>query len=343
MKGRASTWRRALSGCAIFATLLAACGSEGPRASGSKTNWFQLCDTDLMCGEEGACICGFCTQPCGASGECPLGECGSELASAAVCDEAAPSRLCLPTNESPGEVEPPGGPCSELAFEVDADLGGAAGIDCAVPGALVCESFDAPIAERHSVWIQGDIEGELQNCVVHSGAGAARFSATTTSGEAFVQTRFRLPEAVGSGALYTRLFAYLPTGTPLPEQLILAELWSDSPDFSSERITLVLRSDGTPSAYVGASSVTLSSPADWVLPRDEWACLELGVEIDPAEGAVSLSLNGASPVEQRGIGTSGTAPFSIAVFSALFAEGATNATVYVDDFVVATAPIGCGE
>lgn len=326
----------------VFFSLAAAhllgCASSGPETSGTKTNWFRSCDSDSPCDEDGDCICGFCTLSCSATDRCVQGSCGSALATASVCVDhrSPPARVCLPDSGDGSGVESSDGACSEFPILNDFELGEPLAPDCDYPGALVCEGFDKPFDTALSTWVGDGASAALQDCIVHSGAGAIRFKGTGT--DSYVQTRYPLPRAISSGSFHARLFVNLPTETDLPEQIILFELWGDEPG-GPERITMQLGSDGSPSVFVGTAESGVNVPIS--LPRDEWVCLELSQLIDDSDGVVSLSVNGSIAAERSGIDTQGETPFVVAVTSGLFTGDAVEAEIYLDDFVLATEPIGC--
>lgn len=318
-----------------LALLVCACGcSPAPQGSGTKTNWLEECDTAAECGEEGSCICGLCTRPCDEADNCPGGRCASVLSSAAQCQSAGTTpvgdlRICLPDQG--------GKNCSAFSVSPDFDLEAAPADACTRPNSLLCETFDEPLPERTSTWIEGGMSVELQDCLVDVGAGAIRYRGT---GDAFSQTRFQLAEPAGDGNLHVRFTVRVPSAVVLPPQLQLFELWN-APGGSDERATVFLSSSGLPSLYVGASNETLEAAPRFALPRDQWVCFEMSLTLADGDGSAALDVDGERAVERSGIATLGAAPFSVAVVEALLTSAASEVDVYLDDLIVSTAPVGC--
>lgn len=76
------------------------------------------------------------------------------------------------------------------------------------------------------------------------------------------------------------------------------------------------------------------------MPRDRWACLELELGVDKSNGSARLLLDETELVATSGpTRTRGNKPFVSVSHGAVIATGSLE--LYVDDFVVATQPIGC--
>lgn len=138
----------------------------GPRASGTKTNWFLKCDRNTDCGQELSCTCGLCTLPCATDAECEEGICSTLLEASAQCDAEPAARLCLPESNLT---------CSTFEVAADAELGVALTPACAMDGALVCEGFDQPVSGEYSTWYQDDMTAAVQDCEVARGEGALHY------------------------------------------------------------------------------------------------------------------------------------------------------------------------
>jgi len=310
----------------LFGLALIQCG---PSASGTKTNWFRECDSDADCGEELSCTCGTCTLPCNADTECEEGRCSTELESSVQCGMATTERVCAPSDPVT---------CAEFRVEVDAELGDALASSCAAEGALVCESFDRPFPAEYSTWQDETMSASIQNCEVLEGEGALHYE-SSAAGQS--QTRIRLSAPVSSGPLHARFFVRLTAGTVLPEQLQLLELWESDGTSVPGRITVFLGGDGVPRVYVGASDTTLSPSASMPLPRDTWSCLELSVDVEATDGGAALALDGEEVLSGSGFATLPAEPISVAVIEGQPTSDTEGIELYLDELVIATAPIGC--
>jgi len=300
-----------------------------PSASGSKTNWFQECDQDAQCGEEGACTCGLCTNACSEDAECEMGVCAAELETSSMCQSTGPARICLPAHEP-----------ACVAFDVlaDADLGPAVSKPCSNDGALVCEPFDDLPPEEYSTWFQGEMTASIQDCDVFSGAGALQYR-SAAAGQ--VQTRIRLPSSIDSGALHARVYLKLDAQMAFPEQLQVLELWDREDSDVPGRVALFLTADGVPAVFVGASNTTLLSADAEPLPRDTWVCLELALDIATSDGGAALLQGEQEIVSGSGFATRPEQAFSVVVVEGQPTADTEGVNFFVDELVVATGPIGC--
>jgi len=311
-----------------LALLLLATGcSEKPRVAGTNTHWLRACATAADCGNAGTCVCGICTSECTDDAECSPGACGSELTS--TCRGTDASSICVPVSDD--------GACTELEVPRHDQLSATGATPtCATPGALLCEAFDGPLPAGYATWGTDTMTAAIQDCLTFQGAGALRYQAATFG---YVQSQMPLSTPVASGPLYARFYAYLPSFVHIPTYFALFELWhlEGSSDgkisvevISDDRLELqVLPNESTHAAAVGS------------MPRDQWACIELGLDVAATGGAISLSVDGSTVIDQTDVATLPAGPFSIAVVEALPAEDVPSAELTIDELVVATEPIGC--
>lgn len=71
--------------------------TEAPQL-GTNTNWLKTCDSSAECGDERACLCGVCTQPCSEDAQCAGVHASTQCAtlSNVACDYApGVSAACL--------------------------------------------------------------------------------------------------------------------------------------------------------------------------------------------------------------------------------------------------------
>jgi len=306
---------------------LASCSPQ-PESSGTNTNWLKACVQSEDCRAAGSCLCGLCTAACASDADCADGVCGTALASAFQCNSSAPQRICLPSS-------PDAGTCSEFAIASDSDLSATPTPVCDVPGALLCENFDAPLPAEDSTWNSGAISAAIESCRVHQGAGAIAYQ-TPTFG--YSQTRMRLAQPVSSGLLAARFYAYIPAQVTIPDYLALFELW-DQDTGSSGKISVEAKPSDVFEVQVSPNGTTQRSAAGALL-RDQWLCLTLTLDL-ASSGSISLAVNGSSVIEQPSTVTLLPGPISVAVVEGLPSTDATGIELSIDDLVVATQPLAC--
>jgi hypothetical protein len=306
---------------------LASCSPQ-PESSGTNTNWLKACAQSEDCSAAGSCLCGLCTAACASDAECGAGVCGTALASAFQCNSSAPQRICLPS-------PPDAGTCSEFPIAHDGDLSATPTPVCDVPGALLCENFDAPLPAEDSTWISGQISAALGDCRVHQGAGAIHYQSQATG---YSQTRMRLAQSVSSGPLAARFYAYIPAQVTIPEYLVLFELW-DQDTGSSGKISVEVKPNDVFEVQVSPNGTTHPSAAG-ALVRDQWQCLTLTLDLADS-GSISLAVNGSPVIDEPSAVTLLPSPISVAVVEGLPSSDATGFDLALDDLVVATQPLAC--
>jgi hypothetical protein len=206
---------------------------------------------------------------------------------------------------------------------------------CDVPGALLCEAFDAPLPAPHSTWFSDEMTSTISDCRVHEGAGAIHYQAQSFG---ISQTRMRLAEAMSSGLLAARFYLYVSSQTVVPEYLGLFELW-DVEDGMSGKISVEAKPDDALEVQVSPGDVHRSSAA--ALVRDRWQCITLALDLSATDGSLTLSVDGTSVIEQAAIVTALPSPISVAVVEALPSSDGTTVDVTIDDLVVASQPLSC--
>jgi hypothetical protein len=224
--------------------------------------------------------------------------------------------------------------CTELPLVEDDVLEAAGPVACEARGALLCETFDAPLGAEYSTW-HGDAPiASLQDCLVAQGAGALRYRSAAFD---YSQTRMRLASPVAGGPLYARFYAYFPAELTIPEYLALFELWTveDGPE---DKISVDAIGDNQFEVNV-AGTTAFSAPG--ALMRDRWLCIELALDLTPTNGSLSLSIDGTKVIERAGTATFPATPYSVAVIESVPSEGALDVEVAFDELIVATEPIGC--
>ena len=315
----------ALAALAFAAT----CCSPTPESSGTNTNWLRSCASSDECGSASRCACGLCTRECTSDDECAPGICGSSLATAVKCAGGQEQTVCLPGPRAPSA-------CSEFPIATDTDLAPAAVAPCNVPGALLCEAFDAALPAEDATWYSGVMDASIEDCVVHEGAGAIRYR---TQSFGYSQTRMRLASPVSGGLLAARFYAYVPAWVTIPDYLAMFELWSEDAS-SNGKISVEAKPNDVLEVYLTPNDAAYSSPAG-VLLRDRWLCLTLTLDVAAAGGSVSLAVDGAEVIAQSDVVTLPNNPISVAVVEGLPSADATGVELALDDLVVATEPLSC--
>lgn len=315
-------------GLALVVALGAASCSPQPESSGTNTNWLKACENSAQCGAAGSCVCGLCSASCESEADCGPGTCGTELATAFQCQSRGPQRICLP--DAGSET------CTEFSIPVDNDLADAPEPGCEVPGALLCESFDAPFPERDATWYSGGMTAAISDCRVHQGAAAIHYR---TQAFGYSQTRMRLPQNVASGLLAARFYVYVPSHTTVPDYLGLFELW-DEDTGASGKISVEAKPNDVLEVQVSPDGAVHRS-AEGALLRDQWQCIALTLNLAAPNGSIALSVNGSSVIEQPAAVTLLPKPISVAVIEGLPSTDATDIDVTMDDLVVASQALAC--
>lgn len=220
--------------------------------------------------------------------------------------------------------------CGKFGFET-AELAAA----CAdVPDALVCSGFEGDFDTYWSSETEGDAWFEDPCPGAHAGQGC--LVARMAEGGAAARAH-RSFEPQSDGWIYLRLFAYAESGAVVDGVNLAALDAYDSgvygPDINlvdGDRLELYLDELG--------AFVVSTGP----VPRDRWFCIELGVDIDDAQGAVTFGVDGDPPAQIIGIDTFPNAGYDyVAVGIDWSTDSQPPIGVRIDDVVVATTPLPC--
>jgi hypothetical protein len=225
--------------------------------------------------------------------------------------------------------------CTELAVPADGDLDAQPTPVCDVPGALLCEAFDAPLPAAHATWLDDEVTTAISDCRVHDGAGAIHYQARAFG---ISQTRMRLAEGVSSGLLAARFYLYVPSHTVIPEYLGLLELW-DADDGMSGKISVEAKPNDLLEVQVSPGATHRSAAT--ALLRDQWQCVTLLLDVSATNGSITLSVDGSDVITQAAVVAALPNPISVAVVEALPSTDGTTIDVTMDDLVVASQPLSC--
>lgn len=321
----------------VVGSTVVGCSSDGPRASGTKTDWLVSCSAETDCDADPdlSCLCGICTNTCESDSDCSEGVCGSEIITSATCgsdDEVtgAGQQICVP--------EPDG--CLVATIPQESGLGEAEPVSCGAEGALLCEDFEDLLPESYSTWGDGESTAGLTECESQQGNGALRIDAIDGG---YTQTRMRLGTPVSTGEIHARFYLRVEEGSTFPDQLIVFELWDQDEGDVTERTTVYLNQEQVLEVYLGSADQTLQADPGIPLEPSAWHCVELGLSLDDAGGTASLSLAGTQIASVAEVDTLPSDPISVAVLEGVPTAESQNTRVifYLDDLIVGTAPIGC--
>jgi hypothetical protein len=209
----------------------------------------------------------------------------------------------------------------------------------AYEGALVCSGFERPdLSEWSDVIVVNQASVAQTDARAHEGEGALHAASRGDESAGVVAAEF---PAVTSGEVYLRAYVFVPA-EPITETMnlfFLGDYATPDPfagtDFNIERDALSIYSPGNAPDRV--TSATL-------FPRDRWVCFELAMTLSKDAGAVRVSLDGALGLEQTGMNTLPDGGVHLLRAGVDWSSLQTAPfDVYIDDLVVDTAPIGCGE
>lgn len=266
---------------------------------------------------------------------------------------AAPLLLCccLGIEQSVGEyVEPSGGEGSGGMFassttgaDAKDSTGGSTGQDttgdaplaCGDPEVLACDDFEGGF---NPSWTQVSVTRTED--FAHGGVSSARVSLPAP--ESRQQVGVELETPVTGGMLAIRTFLYIEGAASIDPWSVFFEI-VQTPVDAAQRMSLDLR-DGNGLLFLNFLTPDANLYATELLPRDEWVCVEVRIEISDDQGAVELLIddvvelaNGPGLDTRPDEGVS-----SVLVGGVASPESPGLVEYFIDDVIVATLPIGCG-
>jgi hypothetical protein len=209
-------------------------------------------------------------------------------------------------------------------------------------GSLLCSGFEP--ADLSANWqMTRDLSGELERSTARAHSGSASLRATTEGAESIAVVAGSVGPLT-SGELFLRAYVYVPEGLPTKTMNIF--FIGDDP------------SPNPPEPFYGIDfnlqdgAVQLYSP-QWapdrrtgslLIPRERWFCFRVRVAISNAEGAVDVFVDDQPAVAVSGVDTlpdEGVRTFRAGVD---WSSGQTEFfEVFIDDIVLDTQPVSCGE
>jgi hypothetical protein len=212
----------------------------------------------------------------------------------------------------------------------DASADSASPVRCRA-GELFCDDFEGPSLvppwDRQSFSPTGSIGHDTTT--VHDGATALVAAMPTAGGNSYVGVD--IDDVRAAGAVYMRSWFWFPLGSAENHvDVVLSE--NASTGFFVQNL------DGRLQVYdtrVGAAMPTAAP-----FPFERWVCVELQLHYD-APG-LSISIDGVAAFDAPTFPGLGSAGYSIEVGVAYVSSNQSGgSTVYADDVVVSTQPIGC--
>lgn len=197
---------------------------------------------------------------------------------------------------------------------------------------LVCLDFEdgaAPIPSLTLVAPTGTADYDATT----SGAGQQSVRIELDAEQSYV-IEVASTSTITSGSLYLRGMFQLPGGYQPGSYFVLMEAVEAQ---AQRKVSFDWRPEG-----FGINANGPTSFAATPLPRDQWFCAELGINIAETGGHSRLSIDGVVAAElaefDSSLGGAGLSRFRI---GANAGTGNDPLQLHVDDFVVRTEPIGC--
>ena len=248
----------------------------------------------------------------------------SDAASSATTDSALP----VPGRDG-GSATPDGGTAQvDAGPEPQPDAGPICGasFDCAcIVSSLACTDFTT---------LPSTMNLAASNGTATSASGFLR--AVTNGGtDAFAKVETSLPTR-STGTLYMRFRVRVKSGSAITALNIATLGRLAAPDFgvdfnliAGEQLEIFTSGDGA------------VQRAAYTVPRDTWLCFEAKIGLGNGSGTALVRIDGQSLLNRSGLDT---VPPGGVVYSAVGIDFASSAQaqsqVDVDDFVIATAPLG---
>jgi hypothetical protein len=223
-----------------------------------------------------------------------------------------------------------GGPRPD-ASQADGGEAGVGPYDC--DAAILCENFEHGLG---SIWTQQG-GGTSVGTSMKAAHGQGYLVATVPSESSQGQSQILANVNVGGGA-YVRVFAWIPSSPTMG--LMSVNVLADTVDTAGNTWELRVQSDGTKQV------LALGSPqfptAMTAYPFDAWSCIEW--QLGSTMQSASLNDPGTSVVSESDI-DAGYQGFTQEYFGLSYepmgAAGDMPVTVYLDEIIVDTKPIGC--
>jgi hypothetical protein len=220
------------------------------------------------------------------------------------------------------------GGCVGEPLPVDTTLDGLVPASC-VPGALVCDDMEGPPPPEARHFVSAGAIATRTNCDSAHGARSMHVVLPSRTAVAGV-TYYQLPTPLATGTLYGREWVRIAA---LPSN------WIDLVEFAyaGGKTSLDVLSDDS-IRFNMLTNTSFPSAGPNTTPLGRWFCVTYSIELG-APGRVTLDVDGTRLIDTV-VDTYASAYTSV-FFGAWVNRGAAGIEFYVDDFVLATQPVGC--
>lgn len=210
------------------------------------------------------------------------------------------------------------------------------GLDCHVnhASAILCDGFeDGMTPWPYSVIFDATVDATT----TRAWGGSHALEVHTDNSTNYKDGRWGayLPAAITTGDLYVRQYMWLPSSVAITGQISLVVIGNGTSPYPAtffylDGAQLVINTDGNPVYGVDT------------LPRDRWVCAEMQIQISATNGFVKVTFDGIPALQTPAIDTDvagGYTNIDVGVHYATDTQG--PASLWIDDIVVDTNPIGC--
>ncbi len=324
---------------AVAAWIVPACTDEAP-----------LCD----CPEGTVCRAGVCERLCNIDDNCLDGM----ICLAGVCaaghragDDVPPRDGGDHAHGDPSAGDPsgdpggdPGGPGGDPSGDPGGDPGGgdpsagdpvldASACDDVLADALFCDGFETGDLSR---WSSSEEPNSVVNDPVVRGAWAfePRYSGSGDSGGVIDV----VPMSVASGMMSVRVYLRVPATLDIEGDTAVLSTGEYRAEYAGAAIELAAPNGLAVVDTIGGTTFY----APYVLPRDQWICVRLEIDVADSGGALRLFADEVLILEETGRDTLPDAGYQFLNLGIAAVEPAQGPAAYVlDEFAAATRRIPC--
>ena len=240
----------------------------------------------------------------------------------------------LPTEPPDASLQLDASPKADASMVPSNDAQAAdASVEAVCPAsALYCSGFEEPLDEDQIVSDRGEvIRDEL---FARSGERGLRISVEGFGARAMLA----IPVAnTQDGSVFVRMYLLVPSEVQLMD-LVAAHIGEPQ---GREGVNLDLWANDRFELYLPASDRSAFS-GDGAVPRDDWMCLVIELEVDDELGGVSLRRDGTLVAQADNVDTLPPGGISRLSLGVTWSQSQQPpATLYMDDVVVDREPIDC--
>lgn len=225
--------------------------------------------------------------------------------------------------------------------DADGKTGDGALLDCTMthPSALFCDGFETVTSPPMPPWDYAVIQDAVvQQTTARAYRGAAALESITaaTANTKYARWGHFLPAAISSGELYLRSYQWLASTSTITEQVSILVTGNGQSPFPA---TFAVLAPNEIWLIVNGTQFVFSNAA---FPTDRWVCVQLHIHIDATAGTADLRFDSDPPFTSGATNTLVAGGYTQVEAGVHYASSAqTPVTMYVDEFVADTSPIGC--